>query len=157
MKNFHSFKILILLFLLTSCSKESPELFPCMCDGSDSTLGLFDCMCEPMTKKPVKRFSYLQDTQKYHYQTLIVDDAQQDAYLYLHQNRSALAPIKLEYVDFRINKNGDYENYNTKLGNYKFRIFGCRRENKNVFLNKGRAMQKDMKFTEVFYEYLRRI
>ena len=152
MKKNYSLMALSLLFLVISCSKESPELFPCMCDGSDSTLGLFDCMCEPMSKKPVKRFSYLQDTQKYHYQTLIVDDAQQDAYLYLHQNRSALAPIKLEYVDFRINKNGEYENYNTKLGNYKFRIFGCRRENKNVFLNKGRAMQKDMKFTEVFFE-----
>ena len=152
MKNSFGLKVLGFALLLTACSKESPELIPCMCDGSESTLGLFDCMCEPVKKKPVKKFSYLQDTQKPRYQTIILDDEQQDAYLYLHQNRNSFAPIKLEYVDFRIKKNGDYDNYNTKLGNYKFRIFGCRRESKNVFLNEGRAMQKDMKFFDVFYE-----
>lgn len=152
MKNFWRLNLLVSLALLGACSKESPELIPCMCDGSESTLGIFDCMCEPMKKKPVKRFSYIQDTVKTRYQTLIIDEEQQDAFLSLHKSRETFAPIKLEYVDFRIRKNGDYENYNTKLGNYKFRIFGCRRESKNVFLNEGRAMQKDMKFFDVFFE-----
>lgn len=152
MKNNCGLKVLATLMLVAACSKESPELIPCMCDGSESTLGLFDCMCEPMKKKPVKRFSYLQDTTKTRYQTLIIDEEQEDAFLYLHKSRDNFAPIKLEHVDFRIRKNGDYENYNTKLGNYKFRIFGCRRESKNVFLNEGRAMQKDMKFFDVFFE-----
>jgi len=152
MKKNIGLKILAFALVLSSCSKESPELIPCMCDGSESTLGLFDCMCEPMKKKPVKRFSYLQDTLKPRYQTLILDEEQQDAYLYLHQRRDSFAPVKLEYVDFRIRKNGEYENYNTKLGNYRFRIFGCRRESKNVFLNEGRAMQKDMHFFDVFFE-----
>ena len=60
MKNNCGLKVLATLMLVAACSKESPELIPCMCDGSESTLGLFDCMCEPMKKKPVKRFSYLQ-------------------------------------------------------------------------------------------------
>ena len=145
-------KILFSIFLLTSCSKESPELIPCMCDGSESTLGLFDCMCEPMKKKPVRRISYLQDSNSPKYQTLIIDDEQRDAYLYLHKSRNLYAPIKLEYVDFRIKKNRNYTDYDRKLGNYRFRIFGCRRETKNAFLNEGRTMQKDMHFFDVFYE-----
>ena len=72
-------KIFFSLFLLASCSKESPELIPCMCDGSESPLGLFDCMCEPMKKKPVRRISYLQDSNAPKYQTLIIDDEQRDA------------------------------------------------------------------------------
>lgn len=152
MKKFLNVKMLAAVLLLASCSKESPELIPCMCDGSESTLGLFDCMCEPAKKKPVKRFSYLQDTNKPRYQTLIIDEDQQNAYSYLHQQRNSFAPVKLENVDFRIRKGREYENYSNKLGNYRFRIFGCRRESKNVFLNEGRAMQKDMKFFDVFYE-----
>lgn len=152
MKNNVTAKIIFSLFLLASCSKESPELIPCMCDGSESTLGLFDCMCEPMKKKPVRRISYLQDSNATKYQTLIIDDEQRDAYLALHKSRNFYAPIKLEYVDFRIKKNRNYTDYDRKLGNYRFRIFGCRRETKNAFLNEGRTMQKDMHFFDVFYE-----
>lgn len=142
-------------FVLTACSKESPELIPCMCDGNaDSTLGWFDCMCEPSKKKPVRRISYLQDKQKVRYQSLIIDEEQYNAYALLHQNRNAYAPIKLENVDFRIKKSRKYDDFDTKLGDYHFRIFGCRRETKNAFLNQGRSMQKDMHFFDVFYETL---
>lgn len=148
-----SLTLLLTALTLSSCSKESPELIPCMCDGSkaESTMGLFDCMCEPMKKKPVKRISYIQD-QKPQQQTLLVDDNQRNGYLYLHQRREDYAPVQLQYVDFRIKKGRRYDNYDTKLGNYRFRIFGCRRESKNVFLNQGRAMQKDMRFFDIFYE-----
>ena len=111
MNKFFNLKTLAVVLLLASCSKESPELIPCMCDGTESTLGLFDCMCEPLKKKPVKKFSYIQDTVKPRYQTIIINEEQEDAYLYLHQRRDSFAPVKLEYVDFRIKKNGDYENY----------------------------------------------
>ncbi|MBE6443150.1 MAG: trypsin-like peptidase domain-containing protein [Alphaproteobacteria bacterium] len=141
------------LFILSACSKESPELIPCMCDtNTDSTLGIFDCMCEPAKKKPVRRISYLQDKQKIRYQSLIITDEQVDAYTLLHQSRDTYAPVKLENVDFRIKKNRKYDEFNTKLGDYHFRIFGCRRETKNAFLNQGRSMQKDMHFFDVFYE-----
>lgn len=153
-KNF-ALTLLLSAFVLSACSKESPELIPCMCDGSaDSTLGLFDCMCEPAKKKPVRRISYLQDKQKVRYQSLIIDEEQYQAYGMLHHRRDTYAPIKLENVDFRMKKNREYDNVNPKLGDYHFRIFGCRRETKNAFLNQGRAMQKDMHFFEVFYETL---
>lgn len=148
-----SLTLMLSALTLAACSKESPELLPCMCDGgADSTLGLFDCMCEPAKKKPVRRISYLQDKQKIRYQTLIIDDAHYDAYTLLHQSRDSYAPIKLENVDFRIKKSRKYDDFDTKLGNYRFRIFGCRRESKNAFLNQGRTLQKDMHFFDVFYE-----
>ena len=149
-----SLALLLPLLALAACDKESPELIPCMCDpNADSTLGIFDCMCEPAKKRPVRRISYLQDKQKIRYQTLIIDD-QYDAYVMLHQSRDSFAPIKLENVDFRIRKSRSYEGFDTKLGDYRFRLFGCRRETKNAFLNQGRAMQKDMHFFDVFYETL---
>ncbi len=155
MKKNNALKILLTALMLTSCSKESPELLPCMCDGSESTLGLFDCMCEPFKKKPVRRISYIQDEQqKVRHQTLMINQEQRDAYIYLHQRRDSFAPVKLEYVDFRIRKGRKYDEFDTKLGNYRFRIFGCRRESKNVFLNQGRTMQKDMHFFDIFYEQM---
>lgn len=149
-----SLKIMLAVLTLSTsaCSKESPELVPCMCDGSESTLGLFDCMCEPMKKRPVKRLSYIRNRAPI--QTLYIDQEKRDAYFYLHQRRDSFAPIQLSHVDFRIKKGRKYDQFDTKLGNYRFRIFGCRRENKNVFLNKGRAMQKDMHFFEIFYEQM---
>ena len=150
-----SLSLLFSLLALGACSKESPELIPCMCDpNAESTLGLFDCMCEPAKKKPVRRISYLQDKQKIRYQSLIIDEEQYNAYTLLHQSRDSYAPVKLENVDFRIKKSRKYDDFDTKLGNYHFRIFGCRRETKNAFLNQGRTMQKDMHFFDVFYETL---
>ena len=40
------------VLLLSACNVESPELIPCMCNpNADSTLGIFDCMCEPANTK----------------------------------------------------------------------------------------------------------
>ena len=148
-----SLSVLASLLALSACDKESPELIPCMCNpDADSTLGLFDCMCEPAKKRPVRKISYLEDKQKIRYESLIIDDDHYNAYVMLHQSRDSFAPIKLENVDFRLQKNSKYSEYDTKLGDYRFRIFGCRRETKNAFLNQGRSMQKDMHFFDVFYE-----
>lgn len=144
-------KLALIPTALISCSDlKSPELIPCMCDGTEKTLGLFECMCEPGKSKPVKKVkkqAYIQNEPQ-------VDPTQDqiNAYVYLHQSRDQYAPVKLEYVDFRIPKATQYEQYTNKLGNYRFRIFGCRRFDKEVFLNQGRAMQKDMKFFDIFYE-----
>lgn len=151
MKKISALSCLMLVLLLSACSKESPELVPCMCDGTESDLGVFNCMCEPFKKKPVKRISYIQDENPSD-QMMMIDREQRDAFLYLHQRRDVFAPVKLEYVDFRIKKGRKYDEFDTKLGNYRFRIFGCRRESQNVFLNQGRAMQKDMRFFDVFFE-----
>ena len=157
MPNKLSLALISLAVALSACSKESPELLPCMCNAADYEVespGLFDCMCEKSKKKPVRRISYLQDKQKIRYQSLIIDDQQYQAYDMLHKNRNAYAPIKLENVDFRIKKGRKYDDFNTKLGDYKFRLFGCRRESKNAYLNQGRTIQKDMYFFDVFYETL---
>lgn len=147
MKILRPLKLMLIPALIVSCAVRSPDLIPCMCDGTEKTLGLFNCMCEPGRKKPVKRVAYIQNEK-------MVDPSadQANAYAYLHRSRSNYAPVKLEYVDFRIPKGKKYEGYSDKLGNYRFRIFGCRRFDKNVYLNQGRAMQKDMKFFDIFFE-----
>ena len=66
------------------------------------------------------------------------------------RNCSDLAPFSMEWVDFRINRGGDSKTYSRNLGNYRFRIFGCRRNTKNAILNEGRIIEKDMNFGEIF-------
>lgn len=61
-----------------------------------------------------------------------------------------MALLSLAHVDFRIKKNGGDEPYRTKLGNYRFRIFGCRRFDKEAMLNKGRVLEKNIAFNSVF-------
>ena len=75
MRNRLSLSLVLSVFALVACSKESPELIPCMCNASDYLVespGLFDCMCEKSKKKPVRRISYVQDKQKVRYQSLII-------------------------------------------------------------------------------------
>lgn len=65
---------------------------------------------------------------------------------------SRLAPIKLEYVDFKINRNRTADEWGKDIGRYNFKLFGCKRAEKNIVLNEGRAMRRDMKFDNVFFE-----
>lgn len=63
-----------------------------------------------------------------------------------------LAPIKLEYVDFKIDRARTAEDWGKDIGKYNFKLFGCKRADKLVVLNQGRAMRRDMKFGDVFFE-----
>lgn len=63
------------------------------------------------------------------------------------RNCCAMAPLFLEHVDFNLTNGSEY---GEKLGNYRFRIFGCRRYDKTAILNQGRVMEKDMNFNKVF-------
>lgn len=63
-----------------------------------------------------------------------------------------LAPIKLEYVDFKIDRNRTAEKWGENIGKYNFKLFGCRRSDKKLMLDQGRAMRRDMKFGNVFFE-----
>lgn len=63
------------------------------------------------------------------------------------RNCCAMAPLFLEHVDFNLDPSSVTTN---KLGNYRFRIFGCRRYDKEAILNRGRLMEKDMNFNKVF-------
>lgn len=63
-----------------------------------------------------------------------------------------MAPIALDHVDFRIKNHGIDGPYSNRLGNYRFRIFGCRRFDKQATLNSGRIMEKNINFSSVFEE-----
>jgi len=60
----------------------------------------------------------------------------------------AMAPLYLEHVDF--NLLNDEASIKNKMGNYRFRIFGCRRFDKEAVLNHGRVMEKNMRFSQIF-------
>ena len=73
-------------------------------------------------------------------------------YIYqsVERNCCAMAPLYLEHVDFNLDNVPN--NGPEKLGNYRFRIFGCRRYDKEAILNRGRIMEKDMNFSQIFGE-----
>lgn len=66
------------------------------------------------------------------------------------RNCCDLASFSLEHVDFKLKDKGGYNPYASHVGNYRFRIFGCRRATKKAMLNHGRVIQKDMAFNDVF-------
>lgn len=61
-----------------------------------------------------------------------------------------LAPFALMHVDFKLDNQDSYNPYGGHVGNYRFRIFGCRRATKKAILNQGRVIQNDMDFLNVF-------
>ncbi len=71
-------------------------------------------------------------------------------YTAVERNCCAMAPLTLQHVDFRLD--ADSPVLNNKLGNYRFRIFGCRRYDKEAILNRGRIMEKNMNFGKIFAE-----
>ena len=75
-----------------------------------------------------------------------------DIYTAFQGNCCQMAPIALEHVDFRIQRQGKDGPYSNKLGNYRFRIFGCRRYNKEASLNDGRILERNINFAKVFEE-----
>lgn len=95
-----------------------------------------DCGDQP---KPVKPRPHIKN-----YVTL-----EEDIFQTIHHRCGDFAPLQLEWVDFRIKKGRD-RTYSRRLGNYRFRIFGCRRDQRHAVLNEGRIIQKDMEFIRVF-------
>lgn len=67
-----------------------------------------------------------------------------------NRNCCDLASFALTHVDFKLDNQEGYNPYAGHVGNYRFRIFGCRRATKKAFLNHGRVIQKDMAFNDVF-------
>ena len=95
-----------------------------------------DCGDQP---KPVKPRPHIKN-----YITL-----EEDIFQTIHHRCGDFAPLQLEWVDFRIKKGRD-RTYSRRLGNYRFRIFGCRRDQRHAVLNEGRIIQKDMEFIRIF-------
>ena len=65
------------------------------------------------------------------------------------RNCCDMATFALVNVDFKLNGDRVY-NPNAHVGNYRFRIFGCRRQSKKAILNHGRVLQREMAFQDVF-------
>ncbi|MBR1649290.1 MAG: hypothetical protein IJ689_06830 [Alphaproteobacteria bacterium] len=107
----------------------APQPLPCACKQTSPV----PCACEQPVVQPAPRPTCVK---KYELQEVVRDC-------------SAFAPFSLEWVDFRIIR-GDERSFSRNLGNYRFRIFGCRRNAKNAILNEGRLMEKDMNFNEIF-------
>ena len=84
---------------------------------------------------------------KYIQNYILYDDS---LYSAIHRQCGDFAPLELEWVDFRLKNGMDNNGYSRKLGKYRFRIFGCRRDTKNAILNEGRILEKDMNFIEIF-------
>ena len=61
-----------------------------------------------------------------------------------------LASFALTNVDFKLNGEDVYNPYSNHVGNYRFRIFGCRRQTKKAMLDHGRIIQNNMDFQSVF-------
>jgi len=62
-----------------------------------------------------------------------------------------MATFALTDVNFKLNGENGYSPYaGQKVGNYRFRITGCRRATKKAILNQGRILQQHMAFNDVF-------
>lgn len=129
-----------------SCDKNG-SIFgggPCKtCDKNGSIFGGAPCngpACRPEKTNP-----------KYIQNYILYDDS---LYSAIHRQCGDFAPLELEWVDFRLKNGMDNNGYSRKLGKYRFRIFGCRRDTKNAILNEGRILEKDMSFIEIFDDML---
>jgi S1-C subfamily serine protease len=66
-------------------------------------------------------------------------------------SRDELAPIKLEYVDFKIKRGMTIFDYGKKVGKYRYELFNCARKSKDVNLGQNRVFKSNMKFFESFF------
>ncbi|MBR1945660.1 MAG: hypothetical protein IJ846_05160 [Alphaproteobacteria bacterium] len=113
---------------------------------------LIFCLCQmPETVSAIEKTTVVIDGD---HATPVYGDAATELAERLFTFDPKLAPIKLEYVDFKINRNRTAEEWGKDIGRYNFKLFGCKRAEKNVVLNEGRAMRHDMKFDNVFFEEL---
>ena len=143
------------------CMCEHPDntlgVFPCICGVNDGNVKKKSTKKQVQTKKssgqqerfvmrrkvskrvaPMSRQNAQVLNRRYS-EVVYADDAMVSAYETIHDLRDDFASVRLDYVDFRLD-NANESFGRDRLGNYRFRIFGCRRESKNVFLNEGRAM-----------------
>ena len=128
-----------------NCDKNGSIFGGSPCEGCDKNGSIFrGAPCEgrdcPTIKKAAPKQRHIKNY-------VAFDD---DLYKAVHRECRDLAPLELSWVDFRLKKGMSNNTYSRKLGNYRFRIFGCRRDTKNAILNEGRILEKDMRFIEIF-------
>ncbi len=138
------------IFDTGSCStnnKSGPLIDTGPCSSNNKKGPIFDTgpcktckVPEKVIEKPVPRIAnYTINYNNFVYQAVARDCC-------------SMAPLYLEHVDFKLSDMDVSSSSREKLGNYRFRIFGCRRYDKEAILNHGRIMEKDMNFNKVFEE-----
>ena len=90
------------------------------------------------------------DSIRYDFVRNYIKRPRRDVFASIHQKCGKYAPIQLEWVDFRLREDDINGTMAQKLGNYRFRIFGCRRFSKEAVLNQGRLMERNFRLIEVF-------
>ena len=90
------------------------------------------------------------DSIRYDFVRNYITRPRRDVYASIHQKCGKYAPIQLEWVEFRLNEDDINGTMAQKLGNYRFRIFGCRRFTKEAVLNQGRLMERNFRLISVF-------
>ena len=128
-----------------TCSKDGSLLggAPCVSCSKDGSLFPGPCKkCEMRRQEIVMAPPAVRNYIAY---TPVVYEAMQ-------HNCCQLAPLALDHVDFRIKNKSVDAPYTDHVGNYRFRIFGCRRFNKEARLNSGRVLEKNINFNTVFEE-----
>lgn len=98
-----------------------PEAQPCDC-------------AEPVVETPLVNYVPYTDT--------IYQSVQRDC--------CQMASLALDNVDFRIKEKFSDGLYSNRIGQYRFRIFGCRRMHKDAHLNSGRILEKNINFHKAF-------
>lgn len=103
-------------------------------------------VCQPIVEQQIRIIPEEPAETFQDYMTIMEDEI----YKSVHHECGDFAPVDLQYVDFRLQNGRSYGQFSDRLGKYRFRIFGCRRDAKNVTLNQGRTLQKDMHFINIF-------
>lgn len=115
------------------CPYATPAPCPCAAPAPAPVVAPVPCPCAKTAPQPAPKPTCVK---KYEMQEVV-------------RSCKDFAPFSMDWVDFRITRNGS-QTYSRNLGNYRFRIFGCRRNTKNAILNEGRITEKDMNFGEIF-------
>lgn len=115
--------------------------------------------CERCSDKPHKKVRIVEGTEKRRCSSCPTPEFTTKNYVFAapryksnsgDRNCCDMASFALTHIDFKLKNQEGYNPYSSHVGNYRFRIFGCRRPTKKAFLNHGRVIQKNMAFNEVF-------
>ncbi len=130
---------------------------PVLCDKKvsvqPSACTLNPQKCKAKQQAPQK--AKVKEVVRYNFVQNYVVRPSASAYDKIHGKCGQYAPIQLEWVDFKLNDEDINGPLMQKLGNYRFRIFGCRRFTKEAILNQGRLMESNMRLISVFDNQLK--
>ncbi len=143
-----------------STKKQDNSIFPGHGCSSDEMRGCVKvkpapkkAVCKPVKKRRITAEEIAPRRENFVNNYITV--GRRDVYRSIHNQCKKFAPIQLEWVDFRLNGDDLNDAFPQKLGNYRFRIFGCRRFSKEAILDQGRLLRQNMRLISVFENELK--